>query len=363
MGMKLDSLTQAQNLSGWDLVPAREELPSGEVKNSYRIEKKSSIFRRTVRVIKYYVSGSYRNSVKEMRCDALRDLEKLTPIADACADDTAGNADVKTEIRTRLDRLQSRGVKSWKFVKEVQNLARFATGDGTAIPAELVFSTSKRNLWTDKSRSLSSGECQRYIRADGWDIKIENTLSGDSKEGIAPRPNLLCGLAALDCMTTVLLSDGVLRPHVENNSEIAPADDAQPVEEKQERVLTAMAFLKFLTIEPHANTNDALFKWSGSKDVGGAANKLKFLYTSFHGMAPPNRISDDVSSFLKILTPEKALQRHVVNLLNEFPYEEGKGLAIDKKELLTTLPAAGGEEELTPRQKKWVASKLFEFLN
>ncbi len=371
MGMKLNDLKGAHNLSGCDIVLVRVDQQDGETRNTYSIEKKPSFFRRTVHLVKYYVSGSYRKSVKEMRRDVLRDLEKYEPVADAC---THGSEGVKDEVRTRLLHLGSRGLKSRKFVEEVQSLAKFAEKEGTVVSA------SKRTGWIGKSSSLSAGEYQRYIRGEDWKMgPVKEMVNTDLKAGTGPRPNLLCGHAALDCMTSVLLSDGVLRPHVdENDPEIAPqgeVQETQQITEKQERVLTAMAFLKFLTIEPHDDTNKALFKWSGREDVGDA-DKAKFALTTiksgsevplFHGVSKPKNTPLGHIPYLKILTPEKALQQHVVNLLNKFPYTEGKGLVFDKEKYQTTLQEAGteagGEEELTSKQQEWVADKLLEFLS
>ncbi len=358
MGMKLNDLRSSHHLSGCDLVLVREEQPAGGTKNSYRIEKSNS-FQRTVRFIKYHVSGSYRNSVMEMRRDALRDLEKFGPIADARACGTADDKGVNGEIEARLARLQTHGVNFRKFVKEVQSLAKFVEEEGT------VFSSAKRNAWTDKSSSLSVDECRRYIRADGWNMKFDKNwsrrLEGTGEELL---PNRLCGRAALDCMTSVLFSDGVLQPHIDKDESGIIPDSVvlgdQSILEKQERVSTAMAFLKFLTIESHDEINGALFKWSGHKDVS-SADKAKFTVTSFHGMKKPTKFPASSKPFLNILTPEKALQQHVVNLLNKFSYKEGKGLVIDKREL-RTMPQ-GPEGELTPQQREWVANKLLEFLS
>ncbi len=364
--MKLNGLKGAHNLSGCDLVPVRVEQPGGGAENCYRIEK-SHFFQRTVRFIRYYVSGSYRQNVKEMRRDVLRDLEEYAPIADTRTHGTADSKNVKDEIDARLEKLRDPGINSRKFVKEVRSLARFAEKEGTVVSA------SKRTGWTGKSSSLSAGELQKFIQADGWEMKFVKQRPDKNRPPSAlevkPRPNLMPGLAALECMTPVLLSDGVLQHPVGNNPEIGPEGGAlgtQSVGEKQERVTTAMAVLKFLTTEPHDKTNEALFKWSGPQDVGDA-DKARFAVTAFHGIAKPKNFPEGSTPYLKILTPEKALQQHVVNLLDKFPYAEGKGIVIDKRECQTMLQEAGreagGEEKLTSKQQEWVADKLLEFLS
>ncbi len=358
MGMKLNDLKSSRNLSGRDLVLVCEQQPDGERRNSYSLEK-SNFFQRTVRFIKYHVSGSYRKSVRAMRHDALRDLEKFAPIADIHAHGADGDGCVKDEIKGRLERLQTRDVNSWKFVKEVQSLAKFAEKEGT------VCSSAKRNVWTGKSSSLSAGECQRYIQGEDWKTQfVKEMLNTPPTTGVEFRPNYVCGRAALECMTAVLLSDGVLQPPADyNNPEIIPgsdAPDAQSAAEKQERVSTAMAFLKFLTIEPHDKKDADLFKWSGFGNVSDA-DKEKFAVSAFLDMAEPESSTGVPKPFLEILTPEKALQRHVVSLLDKFAYKEGKGLVIDKREL-RTMPQES-EEALTTQQQKRIANKLLEFLS
>ena len=369
--MKLNDLNGAGSLSGCDFLLVREWQLDGEVKNTYRIGK-STFFQRTVHLIKYYVSGSYRKSVKEMRLDALRDLEKLAPVASARAYGTDGDGGAKDQIEYRLNILRKRGVNSRKFVMDVQSLRNFAQEAEATYTTGTVYSTSQRAGWTGKSSSsLSDGECQRYIKPSvGWEIKFveQETRPQGSHPQAGSRPDQLCGHAALDCMTSALLADGVLQSHVDSNDSEITLDscdnEAQSMVEKKERVSTAMDFLKFLTTEPHDETNEGMFKWSGFKDVG-EADKGKFEATSFRGMEPPvlSGLLTGGTPRLKVLTPSIGLQFHVLNLLYKFPYEAGKGLAIDKGVLLTMSREAEEEGSVDAQQQKWVTDKLLKFLN
>ncbi len=362
MGMKLNDLNAAQSLSGCDFVLVREQ-HYGDTKNTYRIGK-STFLQRTVHLIKYYVSGNYRKNVKEMRLDALRDLEKFAPLARVRDYGAGGDGGAKDQIEERLTLLRTRGVTSRKFVSQVQSLGEFAETAGAHYTTGTAYSISQRAGWIDKSSSSLSSEtgCQRYIKVGPLSVAELVDIDG--------QPKNVCGLAALDCMTSVLLADGVLRPHVDGeNAETTPdldsfGSDAQSIDAKEERISTATDFLKFLATEPHGETDEFMFKWSGSRDVG-EADRGKFVVTSFPGLVVQD-YGSTAPGFVprvRILTPIEELQQHVLNLLDKFPYEEGKGLAIDKGKVLDMLRGAEGEGEMPAQQQKWVLDKLLKFLN
>ena len=361
MGMKLNDLNAAQSLSGCDFVLVREQHNS-ETKNTYRIGK-STFLQRTVHLIKYYVSGSYRKNVKEMRLDALRDLEKFAPLARVRDYGAGGDGGAKDQIEERLTLLRTRGVTSRKFVRQVQSLGEYAETAGAPYTTGTAYSITQRAGWIDKSSSsLSSvnGQ-QRYIKAD-------SLLDAEFSEAEG-QPKNVCGLAALDCMTAVMLADEVLRPHVDGENAETTLDlencgsDVQSIAEKEERISTATDFLKFMATEPHGETDEAMFKWSESDDVN-EADQGKFEATSFPGVEVKSYVPTVLGYVpcVKILTPTVSLQEHVVNLLDKFPYEAGKGLAIDKRELLKMSREVEGGGASAQRQK-WVLDKLLKFLN
>ena len=361
MGMKLNDLNAAQSLSGCDFVLVREQ-HNGETKNTYRIGK-STFLQRTVHLIKYYVSGSYRKNVKEMRLDALRDLEKFAPLARVRDYGAGGDGGAKDQIEERLTLLRTRGVTSRKFVRQVQSLGEYAETAGAPYTTGTAYSITQRAGWIDKSSSsLSSvnGQ-QRYIKSDSvWDAQFIE-VGGSQKK--------VSGLAALDCMTSVLLADGVLRPQVDNNNPETTPDldncgsDVQSIAEKEERISTATDFLKFLATEPRGGTGMFMYKWSSFKDVD-EADQGKFEATSFPGVVVQGCGSSDFARRVRILTPSKNLQQHVLNLLDKFPYEEGKGLAIDKGKVLEMSRGAEREGKfINAQEHKWVLDKLLKFLN
>ncbi len=364
MGIRLDDLKGAKDLSGHDFVLKGKGQVHSRLENSYNI-RKFTFFQRVVRFIKRCFSrNNDRYIIREMRRNALLDLENYPPIVDACDHGSVCNKEVKKEIEGRLTALRENGGSSRKFFVGVQELVKFVENEGTT------FSGSKRSTWTNRTNSLRTRECSRYIKTDGWDIKfVEGRIEGSKVPGNGNDSSIdkMCGRAALDCMTSVLLADGELQhsAYQENSGEHL-VDDAlagNAVMENRERMSTAMAFLKFLTVEPHGNKTAGLFKWSGPNDVA-ETEKSKFMATAFSGIAQPEGFSADSKlPCLSILVPEKKLQQHVVKLLGKFPYKAGKGIAIDKRKLQVILKnSGGGHDSLTKAEQKWVAKELFKFV-